>query len=362
MKTYRAAVIGCGSMGGFADDEYPGSHPMIRPIAIGAGFEACGRTQIVACCELRPDVMEEFGMRYGVPKERQYADYRELIENEQLDIVGVVTQPEHRAEIMIYAAEHGVKAIYSEKALCASMDEADAIVEAVESKGVAFNMGTGRRWYPGFIKMKEIVDSGDLGELEMMVMCYHGGWVEHGCHVLDLCLMFNTASPVKWVQATMSNAKTALRGDTIVEDPDGSGMIRFENGVTAHIVDTSHPNEHQLFLSGGYLGVYNTRQDWQMRRLVQEGPRGGRKLVAERFPNFEPASPTVRIIEDLVHAVDTGEPTRGGVRVARDGMAITLGFAESHRRGGERVALPGRECSLRLDRAPDPRPIVLHPR
>ena len=68
------------------------------------------------------------------PKANQYTDYREMLEKEQPDIVSVATQPEHRAEIVIYAAEHGVKAIYAEKAMAASMDEAAAMVAAVRTK------------------------------------------------------------------------------------------------------------------------------------------------------------------------------------------------------------------------------------
>jgi len=341
-------------MGGFIDNQSGQS----RPYSFAAAFEACDRTELVAGAELRTGILKEWGRQYGIPGKRLYADYRELIEKERPDIVAVGTQPEERAEIMVYAAEHGAKAIYAEKSLTASVAEAEVVVEAVERNKVVFSMGTGRRWDPGFIKMKERVDSGDLGALELMVMCYRGGWIDHGCHVLDLCLLFNNDSPIDWVQASMTNADVALRGDTLVKDPDGHGMIQFANGVTAHILYTSHANEHQLFLSDGYLGVYNTREDWQMRRMVQQGPGGGRKLVAEKFPEFEHASTTLRIIEDLVHALDTGKPTRGGVRVAKAGMDITMGFVESHRRNGARVHLPLKDSKLKLARGLAGRPVI----
>ena len=107
--------------------------------------------------------MAEVGGQFNIPEEKQYTDYKELIDKEQPDIVSVATQPEHRAEIVIYAVEHGAKAIYAEKAMAASMAEADAMVEICERNGVFFNLGTQRRWHPGFTKMKEIIDSGKLG-------------------------------------------------------------------------------------------------------------------------------------------------------------------------------------------------------
>jgi len=92
LKTYRAAVIGCSRMGAFIDNEGPGR----LPASHAAGYEACTRTNLVACSDLRTDVMEAFGLRYGIPKERQYLDYQKMLTDEQPDIVSVATQPEQR--------------------------------------------------------------------------------------------------------------------------------------------------------------------------------------------------------------------------------------------------------------------------
>ena len=81
MKTYRAAVIGCSRMGGFIDNEIaPGDLASPLPYSHAACYEASERTELVACADLREDVMAGFGERYGIPKERQYTDYRELID------------------------------------------------------------------------------------------------------------------------------------------------------------------------------------------------------------------------------------------------------------------------------------------
>ena len=67
------------------------------------------------------------------------------------------------------------------------------------------------------------------------------------------------------------------------------------------------------------------------------------------------------IIEDLVQALDTSGPTRGGVRVARAADELTFAFVESHLRGGARIDLPLQGSRLRLDRNPEPRPVLLEP-
>ena len=85
-------------------------------------------------------------------------------------IVSVATQPEQRAAIVIHACEHGARAIYAEKPLAASLEQADAMVAAVERHGVAFNMGTNRRWETPYDTMKALIRGGRYGRLLSMTI------------------------------------------------------------------------------------------------------------------------------------------------------------------------------------------------
>ena len=49
-------------------------------------------------------VLDEWGPRYKVSPERLYTDFKQMLEEQQPDIVSVVTQPEHRAAILIHCA------------------------------------------------------------------------------------------------------------------------------------------------------------------------------------------------------------------------------------------------------------------
>ena len=140
-QTYRAALVGCSRMGAFIDNEMRSSPSIVLPYSHAAGYEACARTDLVAGCDLRPDVLQAFGERYGVGPEHRYTDYREMIERERPDILSIATQPEQRAEVVLFAVEHGVRAIYAEKPLCASVSEAQALVAAVEGQGRGLQHG-----------------------------------------------------------------------------------------------------------------------------------------------------------------------------------------------------------------------------
>ena len=354
MKTYRAAVIGCSRMGAFIDNEVVGVPSIILPYSHAAGYEACDRTDLVACSDFRVDVMEQFGNRYKVPKERQYTDYRELIDKEQPEIVSVATQPEHRAEIVVYAVEHGAKAIYAEKAMAASMDDADAMVEAVERNGAFFNLGTNRRWDPGFDKMKEVIDSGRLGGLKSLIAYSTSALFNSASHNFDLLMRLNSDQPASWVQAHLPDGDDVIDGETLLEDPQGHGIIQFENGVTAYALTTGRSGEWEAICEQGTLASLSNGAHWQLREPGPLDHRGRTQLVVGEFPPFQRASSTLKLIEDLVHSLDTGEPSRCGVRVAHASTELIFAFIESHLRGGARVDLPleGSKTRLQRDRAP----------
>src|SRR5919198_1184469 len=113
---------------------------MRRHTYFAADARAVGRTEVVAVANRGKERLERFKERFGV--ERTYLDYREMIECERPDIVSVTTPSLARAEPTIFAAEHGVRGIWAEKGLCASLAEADRVATAVRGNGVVFNWGT----------------------------------------------------------------------------------------------------------------------------------------------------------------------------------------------------------------------------
>ena len=355
MITYRAALIGCSRMGAFIDNEVSGSPSIVLPYSHATGYEACDRTELVACSDVRPDVMEQVGKRYGIPRDHQYVDDREMMEAERPDIVSVATQPEQRAEVVIYAAEHGTRAIYAEKAMASSMAEADAMVEAIERNGVFFNLGTNRRWDPGYDTMKEVIHSGRLGTLKTLIAYDTGPLFNGASHSFDLVLRLNGDRPVAWVQAQLVEGDWTVEHDVLTEDPTGHGILQFEDGVTAYALLSSRYGEYEAICERGTLTSFSNGAQWALREPGAKGHRGRPIMVTGEFAAFQRASSTLRLIEDLVQSSDTGQPTRCGVRVARASTELIFAFIESHLRGGARVNLPLTDSKIRLQRVHEAR-------
>lgn len=339
MVTYRAALVGCSRIGAFIDNEVMGLPTLILPYSHAAGYEACDRTTLIAGSDLRPEVLAAFGGRYDVPADHLYTDYREMIVKERPDIVSIATQPEHRAEIALFAIEHGVRALYCEKPLCASVAEAAALVEAVERRGVAFNMGTNRRWSPGFIAMRRAIASSEWGALATLNTHNRSTLFNTGSHWFDVLQYLAGDAEVAWVQGYLPQGDEVFDGDQIVIDPIGMGTVAFTNGVTAHLLPSPHAARHEAICE---RGIISAPGDARFEVVAVPGDGVPQPL------DHTPASSTLLLIEDLVHALDTGEPTRGGVRVAQVNTEIIFGMIESHRRGGARVSLPLADNALRF--------------
>ena len=128
--TYRVGLIGCGRMGATIDDEVKSgpNAQLFLPYSHAAAIVACERMELVAVCDPIEEKAERIRDRYGA--QRAYADYREMIERENLDVVSIATRPGPHAEQVIFAAEAGVKGIYCEKSLCNAVHEMDAMLQA----------------------------------------------------------------------------------------------------------------------------------------------------------------------------------------------------------------------------------------
>ena len=151
---YRVAIVGAGRIGGLLEGERPPS-AFRKPHSHFASYNAVDETEVVAVAGRSEGRLKMFTERYGITN--LYTDYREMIEEERPDIVSVTTQTIHKAEVITFAAEHGVRGIFAEKALCTSLEEADRIRDAVNANGVAFNFGAERRHHDGFQRLREAI-------------------------------------------------------------------------------------------------------------------------------------------------------------------------------------------------------------
>jgi len=93
---------------------------------------------------------------------RGYADYREMIEQEEPDIVTIMTPDEFHADMSVFALEHGAH-VFVEKPMCLTLEECERMIDAVRRTGRKLAVNQCARTIQAFHTVFDIQAHGDLG-------------------------------------------------------------------------------------------------------------------------------------------------------------------------------------------------------
>ena len=338
MGKYRSAIVGCSRIGGFIDNEVRGSH-VVLPYSHAAGYTACENTDLIACSDLRTDVMLEFGRQYNIEQDKQYTDYKKMIDIEKPDILSVATQPEIRSEIILYALSKGVSAIYAEKPLAASMKQAQEIFNAVEKNQAVFNLGTNRRWDNGFNILKNLISNGDLGEIKSITVFGGGGLFNSSSHWIDLIMYLNSDNKVLSVQGDVPGVADMIHNNILSEDPEGFGILHFSNGVKGYYCSSGVHHEVKVVGDKGVVNVLNNGLTWALDPVPYDESNVN-SGDPNSFPKFAQESSTLKLIEDIVSQLDGRQETQGGIRAARDATEVIFALIQSELTNGSKINFP----------------------
>ena len=115
-----------------------------------------------AVCARKADRAQAFADNWGY--ESIETDWRKLVERKDIDIIDIASPNDTHAEIAIAAANAG-KMVLCEKPLGRNADEAEAMVDAVESAKVANMVWYNYRRVPAVVLLKHLIDEGRLGKI-----------------------------------------------------------------------------------------------------------------------------------------------------------------------------------------------------
>lgn len=110
--------------------------------------------------------------------ERWYGDYKEAIENSGADAVIIATPTKYHCEIAIAAAKKGLH-IFCEKPMAIDTYECERMIRAAQEHRVVLQIGFMRRFYKDFVRAKELVDSGEIGDIVMIKSLTRGPSTPH---------------------------------------------------------------------------------------------------------------------------------------------------------------------------------------
>ena len=226
----RWGIIGCGD---------------VTEVKSGPAFQKVNQSELVAVMRRTGELAEDYAKRHNVPKWYDKAD--ELINDPDVDIVYIATPPGSHKEYTIKAAKAG-KPVYVEKPMARTFAECQEMIAACEEACVPLYVAYYRRAQQRFLKIKELLDNGAVGEVRFVSSTQYqvarqdvldpdhlpwrvepelaGGGLffdlaSHTLDILDFLL-----GPIKSVQGFASNQAGYYRAEDIV-----TGTYLFESGI-----------------------------------------------------------------------------------------------------------------------------------
>lgn len=214
MKQYTAVQVGLGSRGIIHIDGMNNNPEMFKVV----GF--CNRSEanLLAAKE-----------KYQLDDSQLYTDAEKMLKECQPDIMSFATMPHDRLELVKLAAKYKVKGLMFEKPISTSLAEAKEILDICNKAGIRTIICHQHKYLRSFMKLKEILDSGELGKIyQIQVQCQqHANQI--ATHYIDYMIWANggvkPVSVVGHTHGTFYLSNSHPSPDYIL------GEVVFENGV-----------------------------------------------------------------------------------------------------------------------------------
>lgn len=241
--------------------------------------------EVGAIAGRNPEKTEDLARKNGIP--RWFSDWRELIDEEEIDLVTVVTPPFQHLEMTRAALEAG-KHVLCEKPTAMNAGEARELVEAADAHSDRIALIDHElRFLPAWCAARGCID--EIGEIRWAEARYaspsrndpgrvwnwwsseaHGGGVlgAVGSHLIDACRYFiGEISHVRAILRTFIKERPGRDGNpkTVTSDDWATLDLKFESGAIAAIT----------------LSVVNGVDE--PTELIIHGSRGSMKLIENRF-------------------------------------------------------------------------------
>ena len=275
------------------------------------GWKELAGVECVALYNRTPQKAHELAHRLGL-KAAVYDNPRELLTNEHVDFIDIVSSGETHSDLVHLGAEYGVPVI-CQKPMASSYLEGEAMVRVCSERNVPFFIHENWRWQTPIRKLKQLLDSGVIGEPYRVRIRMASGFpvfdnqpflkeleqfllVDIGTHVLDV-VRFCFGEPQSLYCCT-----TRVRGDIRGEDV-ATVVLRFANGalVTCEMGYAGTPLEQDcfpqtFFFAEGSKGSLELNLHYQIRVTTSAGT----EAIVAAPPSYEWADPMYQVVHSSI--------------------------------------------------------------
>ncbi|MDP6115957.1 MAG: Gfo/Idh/MocA family oxidoreductase [Planctomycetota bacterium] len=302
--------------------------------AHGQGWRECERTEIVAIADSHPKALADYARDFEV--EKQYLDYREMLDREELDIVSVCSWDPHHAEMSIAAAARQPRAILCEKPMACSLGDADAMIIAADRNNVKLAIGHQRRFYSSWREARRMLLGGAIGEPRRLWSAVTAGMMNTGTHCIDFQLFVLGDPQTEWVMGAVERKTDHYLFGHRVEDRC-CGIIGYPNEVEG-VIENEMNRIYQV--GAAVYGSEGMMEIWDNSLKYMTADQAGWQEFQPTEKESGYGNAFVQQANAICQWIDGEfEDYPGHARHGKAATEIMMGVYESARTH-ERVALP----------------------
>ncbi len=337
LRGKRAAVIGLGRMG-------------LRHITAYQRAEAT----VIAATDIKEEARKLAESQS--PSLKTYANWKELLMNEKMDILSVATNGPSHAEIVVAAAEYKVPIIFCEKPMATNLADANQMIAMCEKQNSKLFINLTLRVFPSFEKLITLLNSGAIGIVRHISVSMAGkrGLGCVGTHYIDLMRLI-TGSEVARAWGRIDKTGTPNPRGAQFRDPGGYGIYEFKNGARG-VIEMSEDLSHEPLMiiigSRGKVIIDLAESRWDdkapTRWEVHKTSDDDSGIVKIPFDAGEPMD----IIEGTAKSFEAIVTGQGGVATGVEGkkaLEMVMGLHISDARGNQLVEFPLKGKDLEFD-------------
>ena len=160
---YKVGVIGLGQIAYHIDND-PNRKIIWSHIK---AYEIISKTSIIGICDINHDLVEKIKTECKIPK--GYTNYENMLSENSFDIISICTPIQTHYDIIKNCIQNRIKAIFCEKTLSYSLEEAEEIIKLCQESNVILGVNYILRWDNLNIEIKNLIDNNAIGKIYTMV-------------------------------------------------------------------------------------------------------------------------------------------------------------------------------------------------
>ncbi|QLY79102.1 Gfo/Idh/MocA family protein [Clostridium intestinale] len=320
--------------------------------------------EIIAMCDISSDKIENLLEKHALNNNlniKRYVDYKKMIEENKIDLVGIATESGSHAEIALYCINHGINVII-EKPMAMSIKDANEIIKRSNEKGVKVSACHQNRFNIAVQELRQALDQGRFGKLShgsihvrwnrnqdyYTQAPWRGTWEQDGGALMNQCI--HGIDLLRWmmgddIEEIYGVTKQQFHHYLEAEDI-GMAVIKFKNGTVATIEGTTnvYPKnlEETLYIFGekGTVKVggksTNNIDVWEFSDETDEDKvrKGIEEVTSNVYGNGHTS-----LYSDMIEAVRNNRSPYVDAYAGKNALEVVLAIYKSQKEG-KAIKLP----------------------